>query len=522
MYESYFGLDNRPFASIARTDRYFPAEAIEYARQTLIRCIQRAEGAGIVIGPSGTGKTLLCHLLAENFQDEFAVALLASGRLSTRRALFQAILYEIGQPYRGMDEGELRLALVDYLTTKEDRPRGLVLLVDEAQTLPLRLLEEIRLMTNLVADGQPRTRLVLVGGPTLEERFASPRLESFTQRISARCYLQAFSKSETQQYIQRQVEAVGGRPDRLFSGEACHAVHAATDGIPRLINQLCDHALLLAFTAGRRQVDRAVVDEAWSDLQQLPTPWGGDGPAPKPDGGVVEFGSLADDDDVQPRSSVPLLRVTCEADLDDSDLEPTQRLEKIERTLAGLDDQFEPTGPFGGPEVTLLFEEVVNPFDEEFAEEELVMSRFAPVRESEPAPAEPPPDYIAPLPSQNAARMEPARVDTVRMMPSPEAESVTFPASEPRRAAAGSPTATPTAGPAWNEGPQTVLLRREVPEPASSPGVEPNRRDEPSEEEPLIVVEDGYEEFDVPHARRRPAVRRQEYRQLFARLRRSS
>ncbi|MCL4195116.1 MAG: hypothetical protein KJZ87_25485, partial [Thermoguttaceae bacterium] len=130
--------------------------------------------------------------------------------------------------------------------------------------------------------------------------------------------------------------------------------------------------------------------------------------------------------------------------------------------------------------------------------------------------------YIAPLPSQNVARAEPARVDTVRMTPSPETESLAFPASELRRAAADSPAAAPRAAPAWNEGPQTVLLRRETPEPASPPNIEPHRRDEPPEEEPLIVVEEGYEEFDVPHARRRPTVRRQEYRQLFARLRRSS
>ena len=100
--------------------------------------------------------------------------MLASGRLSTRRALFQAILYELGRPYRGMDEGELRLAVVDYLMAGDNNSRGLVLLVDEAHTLPLRLLEEIRLLTNLARSGQPLVRLVMAGGPALEERFASP------------------------------------------------------------------------------------------------------------------------------------------------------------------------------------------------------------------------------------------------------------------------------------------------------------------------------------------------------------
>ena len=146
------------------------------------------------------------------------MALLSSGRLSTRRALLQAILFELGQPYRGMDEGELRLALVDYLTAGEDCPQGMVLLVDEAHTLPLRLLEEIRMITNLVRDGQPAVRLVLAGGCVLEERFASPKLESFSQRIVARCYLESFNRTETQQYIRAQIDAAGGGGEDALLG----------------------------------------------------------------------------------------------------------------------------------------------------------------------------------------------------------------------------------------------------------------------------------------------------------------
>ena len=164
MYDGCFGLNRRPFASVPQIDHYFPATAIEGARTTLARCIQRGEGAGLVIGPSGTGKTLLCLLLAEQFRRSFQVVMLNSGRLSTRRALFQAILYELGRPYRGLDEGEARLAVVDYLMAGDGSSRGMVLLVDESHTLPLRLLEEIRLLTNLVQGSQPLVRLVLAGG----------------------------------------------------------------------------------------------------------------------------------------------------------------------------------------------------------------------------------------------------------------------------------------------------------------------------------------------------------------------
>src|SRR3972149_2809411 len=116
MYDPFFGLNKRPFASVPQTDQYFPATTIEAARIALTRFIERGEGIGMVIGPTGTGKSLLCRLMAEQFKDNFPVAELSCGRLSTRRSLFQAILYKLNQPYREMDEGELRIALVDYLT----------------------------------------------------------------------------------------------------------------------------------------------------------------------------------------------------------------------------------------------------------------------------------------------------------------------------------------------------------------------------------------------------------------------
>ena len=110
MYGAFFGLKKQPFASVPQTDQYFPAATVEAARVVLTRCIERGEGVGMVTGPTGTGKSLLCRLLAEQFKATFPVVELSCGRLSTRRSLFQAILYKLGQPYRGMDEGELRIA----------------------------------------------------------------------------------------------------------------------------------------------------------------------------------------------------------------------------------------------------------------------------------------------------------------------------------------------------------------------------------------------------------------------------
>src|SRR5688572_8473556 len=214
MYESTFHFRERPFVAAPLTDRYFRAAGIEQILATLARGIERAEGPGLLIGAPGTGKSLVCHLLAEHFRDEYRVALLTSARLGSRRALLQNILYELGLPYRDLEEGELRLSLIDHLDPSDDCPNGMLLLVDEAHTLPLRLFEEIRMITNLVRDGLPRVRLVLAGGHELEERFTSPRLQSFQQRLAARCYLRPLHREETKGYVRWQISEAGGDPDQ--------------------------------------------------------------------------------------------------------------------------------------------------------------------------------------------------------------------------------------------------------------------------------------------------------------------
>src|SRR5262245_12188287 len=267
MYESFFNLRGRPFAAAPMPDRYFAATAIENARKTLSRTISRAEGAGLIIGPAGTGKTLLCMKLAREFASQFATVLLASGRLCTRRALLQAILFELGQPYRGLEEGELRLSLMDYLSPTNQSSEGMLLLVDEAHALPWRLMEELRMISNLVRDGKPRVRLILAGNSLLEERFASPKLESFSQRLAARCYLESLDRGGTMADVRAELAAVGGDANKIFPEPALEGVYRATDGIPRLVNQICDHAMILAQLGNCRPVTPAVVEEAWADLQ---------------------------------------------------------------------------------------------------------------------------------------------------------------------------------------------------------------------------------------------------------------
>lgn len=370
MYEAMFGLRERPFAAAPSAERYFPGTSIENARKALTRCIERAEGTGIVIGPSGTGKTLLCQLLAQQLKNEFTTVMLASGRMCTRRALLQAILFELGLPYRGLEEGELRLTLLDHLAPRRDQTAALVLFVDEAHTLPWRLLEELRLLSNLIREGQPRVRLVLAGGPQLEERFASPKLDSFNQRLAARCYLESLEREECYAYARFQITAAGGNPDLVFAADALQSVYRASDGIPRLINQVCDHAMILAAAGGHRQITAVAIDEAWADLQQLPAPWSSSTEVQSAKGSI-EFGKLEDADDAP--DAIPF---RSPSDLSDYEATPAEKIERIQAQLASIDDEFLPAGSIG-PEVELVFHHTIDPFGERFEEEEVVLDRYA-------------------------------------------------------------------------------------------------------------------------------------------------
>lgn len=392
MYEVSFGLSRRPFPPLPLPAFYYPGSAIDFAHQTLLRCVERGEGVAVVVGPTGCGKSLLGEMLAERFRKTMHVVQLASGRLDSRRALLQAILYGLGRPFRGMDEGELRLGLIDYLSHAEPR-RPMLLLVDEAEALSMRLLDELRMTTNLAADGEPCSRLVLLGASALEEKLTSPKLASFCQRIVARCYLEAMNRTETKQFIRAQLAAASAS-DVIFSEDACDAVYQATDGVPRLINQLCDHALILAFADDQTGINRSGIEEAWADLQQLPTPWNGDN-QDSSSGGVIEFGGLEDDeatfessdeDDTDDAYSVPALRVT--PDEEELIARSNERLDGIEESLEQLDDDFQPAGSIG-PEVELVFHDPSDLLNEDFQEEEVVVDRYSRTEvEAETAPAE--------------------------------------------------------------------------------------------------------------------------------------
>lgn len=267
MYEQHFNLNSRPFTLIPLVEHFFPSNPMQKSLETAKLCIDRGTGPVVVIGEPGTGKSLLLSLLDQNYRDQFNIASLFCSKLDKRQELLQNILFELQLPYRNQNEGELRLNLMDFLRSDESSKNGVLLLLDEAHNLTIELLDEIRLISQIVRGGLPKVRTVLAGNFRLEESLTDPRLVSLNQLIAGRCYLSPLTRAETAGYIVDHIDRAGGNGKRIFDEASLNQIHDLTDGCPRTINQVCDHALMLAANHGRLTIDQCWVSQAWSDLQ---------------------------------------------------------------------------------------------------------------------------------------------------------------------------------------------------------------------------------------------------------------
>ena len=323
MAESFFGLQRRPFQAVPSLDSYVPTSTCEHAIASAVRAVARAEGPSTIIGGAGLGKTICSMKIVQQFSKSMSVVFLSSSQLCTRRALLQAILYHLGLPHHYSQEGQLRLALTEYLTRSrgipdtDSHPRsGVLLLIDEAQTLSVKLLDEIRLLTNTLRLGVPFVHLVLVGTIKLEDTLAHPQMESLNQRLVSRSYLTPLGYQETFDYVRSKIATAGGQIDQVFESSAVEAIYRASGGIPRLIDQLADHAILNSgsshsgsshtATEHRKPISADRIGAAWTQLHQLPNPWS----EPEitrtatreefPESESIEFGSL----DEEPSASL--------------------------------------------------------------------------------------------------------------------------------------------------------------------------------------------------------------------------
>lgn len=273
MYEGHFQLDRRPFAATPDPGCCYLSPSQTPLFQTVSRCIENGQGIAILTGTAGIGKTLLAQVLLAESAQRFTTVYLGTGQFPTRRALLQAILYELGQPYGGMTDQELRLELNTALRNLIAQRDGLLLILDEAHLLSDRLLEEIRLLADLAQHGVPLMRVVLSGNPEFEERLTSPALAAFNQRVACHVALETLTQQESISYLEYRVQWAGGSVDRIFEREALQLMAYASDGVPRCLNQLADHSLMQAYLAGSTTVSATIVRQALMDVQHLSLRW---------------------------------------------------------------------------------------------------------------------------------------------------------------------------------------------------------------------------------------------------------
>ena len=269
MYKAFYGLTRNPFE--ISPDPYFLFSTARHneALASIVHGVLRHKGFIVVTGEVGTGKTLLVRCLMELLRrQEIASANVFNPCLSPLEFL-RYIVGDLGIKTANQDKGSMLLELNNYLIARHRRNTTTVLIVDEAQHLEPELLEEIRLLTNLETSQQKLLQIVLVGQPELDKKMDSADLRQLKQRVALRCQLEPLTEEEAKSYILRRLQRAGANSHAttMFPGETIASVYRYSKGIPRLINTVCENALIISYAGKAESVRPEVIDEVAKDLR---------------------------------------------------------------------------------------------------------------------------------------------------------------------------------------------------------------------------------------------------------------
>jgi len=267
MYEDFYGLRERPFELVPNPRFLFLSQHHQEALTHLNYGLSGRPGITLVVGDAGTGKSTLIRAALESAHGVGSrIAVLANPTL-TRAEFYEHLAGALGFSSDAANSKTAFLREMDEAIAESRNTGGIVaVIVDEAQSLPKELLEELRLLSNAGSDGHGSLTLVLVGQPELSERLNDPSLRQLKQRIALRAELAAFSLKETAGYIASRITIAGGRADQVFTRDAVLAIHAASKGLPRVISVLCDNALVTGFASNIKPVGSAIVADVCKDF----------------------------------------------------------------------------------------------------------------------------------------------------------------------------------------------------------------------------------------------------------------
>jgi general secretion pathway protein A len=281
MYEEYYGFSEKPFSLTPDPKYLYKSASHASAFELLQYAVRRREGFVVITGDIGTGKTTLCRALLEQLDRKTFTALVLNPFLS-EEDLLRLVLQEFGVVSReevkrgrlaAVSKQELIETLNEFLLSLQRIGAQALLIVDEAQNLPLQVLEQIRILSNLETEKEKLLQIVLVGQSNLKDLLRRPDLRQLDQRVSIRYDLKPLGAEETAAYVQHRLSVAGGGSAVTFAPRALARVHQVTGGIPRLVNLLCDRTLLTAYSSRSiRIAPRDVTSAARSLELQRPAP----------------------------------------------------------------------------------------------------------------------------------------------------------------------------------------------------------------------------------------------------------
>lgn len=261
MYEKFYGFTEKPFNTTPDTRFFFPSAEHTEALNSLIYAVRERKGFVVITGEIGAGKTTVSRALMNTLGLKTKVALVTNTHL-TQKELICQILDELGVEYKPGVKQKLLNQLNAHLIKLLAEDTNVVLIIDEAQNLSPKVLEEVRMLSNLETETEKLIQIILLGQPQLKTKLVDPNLEQFRQRIAIYYHLRPLSRQETADYILHRLKLVSSNGvHEIFTPEAVGQVYAQSQGIPRLINLICDSALLSGYVREQRQINDTIIHE---------------------------------------------------------------------------------------------------------------------------------------------------------------------------------------------------------------------------------------------------------------------
>lgn len=266
MYEAFYGLHKKPFSILPDPQFLYWASPHSMAASMLEYGVMNHAGFTVITGEVGSGKTTLIRHLLSRLPGDVVVGLVSNTQ-GDRGDLLQWLMMSLEQDFEGISYVGLHRRFEDYLIQQFNRRKRTVVIIDEAQNLGARAIEELRMMSNINVNDREVLQIILVGQPELKALLSRPEMVQFSQRVSSDFHLSLLGRDDVPAYIDHRLN-VAGATRLLFSDEACELIYCATHGTPRLINVLCDTALMYGFATEAEGITSNIVQAVLDDKRK--------------------------------------------------------------------------------------------------------------------------------------------------------------------------------------------------------------------------------------------------------------